>query len=149
MRRLYLNPFQMVFPLNTRRSQAADRILNTNLHQASGKDFMITIRRKDEYALGGSFDFAVDKFFEIMTPNSMSWRGLSMESRQWNIEVGSDKIKYHWDLSGIHIQFNDEISFRKAFQIAEEVSKNLEKHTGYPAKMEISPKPPQSLRDGF
>lgn len=108
--------------------------------EVKGNDFIILIRRKDEYVLGGSFDFAVEKFFDIMTPNSISWRGLSMDSKQWNVEVGNDKINYHWTHEGILMSFSECTSFEKAIKIAKEVSKNLEKHTGFSAILELQPK---------
>ena len=103
------------------------------------QDFVILIRRKDDYVLGGRFDFSVEKFFDIMTPNSLSWRKLSLSSKQWNIEVGPDKINYHWCNSGIHMTFSKGTNFYKAMKIAKEVSRNLEKHTGFKAIIEALP----------
>ena len=111
----------------------------------TGQEFVVLIRRKEDYVLGGRFDFSVEKFFEIMTPNSLTWKKLSMDSKQWNIEVGSDKVNYHWSSVGIQMSFSNDTTFRKALRIAKEVSRNLEKHTGFKAALEIHPKP--SLQD--
>ncbi|MES2213029.1 MAG: hypothetical protein V4490_07850 [Pseudomonadota bacterium] len=98
-----------------------------NMSGWKGRDF--------EFLIVGDIQISNEEFDEIMTPNSMHWS--KFEKNGWpHYKVDEDDFNYSWEMPGIQMTFNDEISFDKARMIADEVVANI-KATGQNAELQI------------
>lgn len=71
-----------------------------------------------------------EDFDRIMTPDSMEWEKIHKNSWVY-YQVGNDEFSYSFEMPGIQMTFNDDISFDKAKQIADEVATKLSGYTGW------------------
>jgi len=93
---------------------------------ATGKDFEILIQ--------GDIDVYAD-WDNVMTPKSMKWEKL--EKNNWTYYmVGDDEYCYSIESPGIQMTFNQEVSYSKAKQIADEIIENI-KETGQEANLVV------------
>ena len=93
----------------------------------TGKDF--------EFLITGVVDIPKDNYDRIMTPNTFQWKKVNRDDWYY-YQVGEDEFTYSWEMPGIQMTFNKEISFGKAKQIADEVISNI-KSTGQDAELVI------------
>jgi len=88
----------------------------------TGKDF--------EFLLTPSnIEVSNEDFDSIMTPDSMEWIKVSKNNWQY-YQVGEDEFSYSFEPPGIQMCFNNEISYAKAKQVADEVAKKLGDYIG-------------------
>ncbi|MEL1242846.1 hypothetical protein AAEO56_01120 [Flavobacterium sp. DGU11] len=81
-----------------------------------GKDF--------EFLIRGDIELTAENYDDIMTPNTMAWQKVIQDGYAY-YKVGNDEICYSWEMPGIQMTFNPEITYLKAKQIADEVMQNL------------------------
>ena len=81
-----------------------------------GKDF--------EFLIRGDINLSNDNYERVMTPNSISCKKILKEDGPF-YQVGEDEFSYSWEMPGIQMTFNAEITYEKAKMIAEEVMENL------------------------
>ncbi len=60
----------------------------------------------------------------IMTPNSMQWVKIVKDGCDY-YRVGDDEYSYSWEMIGIQMVFNAEVSYIKAHKIVYEIINNL------------------------
>jgi hypothetical protein len=90
-----------------------------------GKDF--------EFLITGEIGIPEEDYDRIMTPNTFSWTKVNRDN--WSYyKVGEDEFTYSWEIPGIQMTFNVEITFEKAKKIADEVIDNI-KTTGQEAEL--------------
>jgi hypothetical protein len=88
----------------------------------SGKDFEFLITPAD-------IEIQPEDFDNLMTPDSMAWT--KVVKNEWiYYQVDEDEYKYSWEMPGIQMSFNAEMTFEKARQIVEEVAHKLTTYTG-------------------
>jgi len=92
---------------------------NSNL---TGKDFEFLITPNDIEIKNEDFD-------SLMTPDSIAWEKV-FKKNWYYYKVGADEFTYSMEPPGIQMTFNPEISYAKAFQIANEVAKKLTIYSG-------------------
>lgn len=81
-----------------------------------GKDF--------EFLIRGDINLSNENYERVMTPNSIPYKKILKED--WPFyQVGEDEFSYSWEMPGIQMTFNPEITYEKAKMIAEEVMENL------------------------
>lgn len=102
--------------------------VNEDRSQWTGKDF--------EFLIIGDVDIPAADYDRIMTPNTFEWKKVNRDDWYY-YQVGEDEFTYSWEMPGIQMTFNKEISFEKAKQIADEIICNI-KATGQEAKLVIS-----------
>jgi hypothetical protein len=88
----------------------------------TGKDFEFLIKPED-------IEIKPEDFDNLMTPDSIPWTKVLKNERTY-YQVGVDEFSYSWEIPGIQMTFNAEITFEKARQIVEEVTTKLIKYTG-------------------
>jgi hypothetical protein len=87
----------------------------------TGKDFEFLITP-------GDIKIKPEDFDNLMTPDSIPW--IKVFKNEWTYyQVGVDEFSYSWEIPGIQMTFNAEITFEKARQIVEEVANKLIKYT--------------------
>ncbi len=98
----------------------------------TGKDF--------EFLLTSSadIDIRIEDFDRIMTPDSMDWEKFNKDNSDY-YRVGKDEFSYSFEMIGIQMTFNKEITYAKAREIADEVAKKLIKHTGHEVIVNVIP----------
>lgn len=88
-----------------------------------------------EFLIVGDIDIPTAEFDEIMTPNTFNWEKLIKED--WHFyHIDGDEYSYSFEMPGIQMTFNKEVSFPKAKKIADEVIENIIK-TGQEADLVI------------
>ena len=88
-----------------------------------------------EFLITGDLEIMAENHDEIMTPNSFEWT--KIEKDNWPYyKVGQDEFSYSWEPPGIQMAFNDDITFQKAKNIADEIIENIQK-TGQFAELVI------------
>ena len=92
-----------------------------NFSEMTGKDFEVLIT-PDE------LDIKADDFDHIMTPDSMAWTKTIKDNWVY-YQVDKDEFSYSWEMQGIQMTFNPEMTYLKAKQIVDEVVKKLTKYT--------------------
>lgn len=93
-----------------------------------GRDF--------EFLIRGEVKLPNKNWEEILTPNSMSWEKIIRDDWPF-FRIGSDEFSYSWEMSGIQMTFNAEITYEKARKIADEVINNLRRLGQNPELVEI------------
>lgn len=84
--------------------------------QLFGKDF--------EFLIRGEINLSNENYERVMTPNSIPYKKILKDD--WPFyQVGEDEFSYSWEMPGIQMTFNPEITYKKAKMIAEEVMQNL------------------------
>jgi hypothetical protein len=88
-----------------------------------------------EFLITGDLEITAENHDEIMTPNSFEWT--KIEKDNWPYyQVGQDEFSYSWEPSGIQMTFNEDITFQKAKNIADEIIENIHR-TGQFAELVI------------
>jgi DNA-binding PadR family transcriptional regulator len=88
-----------------------------------------------EFLIIGDLEITAENHDEVMTPNSLEWT--KIEKDNWPYyQVGQDEFSYSWEPPGIQMTFNDNITFQKAKNIADEIIENIHK-TGQLAELVI------------
>lgn len=100
---------------------------NEDRSQWTGKDF--------EFLITGDVDIPAADYDRIMTPNTYQWKKVDRDGWYY-YQVGEDEFTYSWEMPGIQMTFNKEISFEKAKRIAEEVISNI-KAAGQKAELVV------------
>ena len=77
-----------------------------------------------EFLITGNIDITPADFDHLMTPNTFKWTKVVRDDWYY-YQVGEDEFTYSWEMPGIQMTFNKEISFIKAKQIADEVIDNI------------------------
>lgn len=91
-----------------------------DISKITGNDFEFLLTPSD-------LEIEENNFDNLMTPDSISWTKISKDG--WNYyQVGEDEFYYSWELPGIQMCFNNEITYSKAKQIADEVAVKLTLH---------------------
>lgn len=81
----------------------------------TGQDF--------EFLIVGNINVFAD-FDNIMTPNSFEWSKTVKNDCQY-YQIGPDEFSYSIEEPGIQMSFNNEIAFKKAKKIVDEVIENI------------------------
>ena len=90
--------------------------INADRIKWTGKDF--------EFLIVGEINIKPEDFEKIMTPNTIDCQ--KIERDDWiYFKTDKDEFSYSWEMPGIQMTFNSEISFLKAKQIADEVVENI------------------------
>jgi hypothetical protein len=93
----------------------------------TGKDF--------EFLITGDINVPVAEYDHIMTPNSLACK--KVIKNEWcYYQAGADEFTYSWEMPGIQMTFNKEITFEKAKLIADEVIGNI-KAIGQEAELTV------------
>ncbi len=88
-----------------------------------------------EFLITGDLEITAENHDEIMTPNSFEWT--KIEKDNWPYyQVDEDGFSYSWEPPGIQMTFNEDITFQKAKNIADEIMENKHK-TGQFAELVI------------
>lgn len=88
-----------------------------------------------EFLITGDLEITPESHDEIMTPNSFEW--IKIEKDNWPYyQVGKDEFSYSWEPPGIQMTFNEDITFQKAKNIADEIMENIH-NTGQFAELVI------------
>jgi hypothetical protein len=82
----------------------------------TGKDF--------EFLIRGDIHILPEDFDRIMTPNTLECNKV-IKNGWVHYQIGNDEYSYSWEIPGIQMTFNKEITFEKAKQIADEVINNI------------------------
>ena len=91
----------------------------------TGRDF--------EFMITGDLHIPDEDYDRIMTPNTLGW--CKVHKDDWYYyQVAGDEYTYSWEMPGIQMIFNDEITYGKARQIADEVLENI-RSTGQKAEL--------------
>lgn len=93
----------------------------------TGKDF--------EFLIAGEIDIAPEDYERVLTPNSFEWRKIERENCTY-YHIDNDEYSCSLEEPGIQLSFNEEIPFKKARQIANEVVDNI-KATGQYAELVV------------
>jgi|GEM_PF-1679959 len=79
-----------------------------------------------EFLITGDLEITAENHDEIMTPNSFEWTKIQKDNWPY-YQVGQDEFSYSWEPPGIQMTFNDDITFQKAKNIADEIMENIKK----------------------
>lgn len=101
----------------------------------TGKDFKFLITP-------GDIKIKREDFDNLMTPDSIPWTKVFKNECTY-YQVGVDEFSYSWEMPGIQMTFNAEITFEKARQIVEEVANKLIKYTGQEIEVLFIPTDPK------
>lgn len=93
----------------------------------TGKDF--------EFLITGELELSAENHDQIMTPNSLAWTKIERDNWPY-YRVGQDEFHYSWEPPGIQMVFSDDITFKKAKTIADEIIENL-RLAGQMAELQI------------
>ena len=104
-----------------------DNSTTINRSNWKGSDF--------EFLITGDLEISKDDFDSLMTPNSIEWKKV-LKNDWLYYQVGEDEFSYSWEMPGIQMTFNKEITFEKAKIIADEIILNI-KNTGQHAELRI------------
>ncbi len=88
-----------------------------------------------EFLIVGDIDISTAEFDEVMTPNTFNWEKLIKEDWLY-YQIDGDEYSYSFEMPGIQMTFNKEVSFPKAKRIADEVVENIIR-TGQEAELVI------------
>lgn len=97
-------------------------ILRMDTNSLTGEDFEFLLTP-------GDIEIGIEEFDQLMTPYSMKWNKIFRDNWYY-YQVDNDEFTYSFELPGIQMTFNKEISYKKAKTIAEEVAKNLTEYSG-------------------
>ena len=110
---------------------------NPDMNTWKGAHFSFYIQRADKGFDPDEINFDNYDFDEVMTPNSFEVNKVRKDD--WDYyQVGDDEFCYSLEPPGYLMEFNDEITFVKAKQIADEIITNLEQCMGYQIQLEIN-----------
>jgi len=81
-----------------------------------GKDF--------EFMITGDINIPIDKFEDIMLPKSLELKEIQRDN--WTYyQFGENEFTYSYEMVGIQMTFNDNIDYRKAKEIVDEVLEQI------------------------
>jgi hypothetical protein len=106
--------------------------VNIETSKTTGKDFEFLLTPSD-------IEIPANDFDNLMTPDSMTWTKIT--KNDWTYyQVDKDEFSYSWEMPGIQMTFNPEITYMKAKLIADEVASKLTKYLGEKVEVHFIPK---------
>jgi hypothetical protein len=89
---------------------------NVDRSDWKGKDF--------EFMITGDINIPIDKFEDIMLPKSLELKEIKRDN--WTYyQFGENEFTYSYEMVGIQMTFNDNIDYRKAKEIVDEVLEQI------------------------
>ncbi|CDN75359.1 hypothetical protein [Elizabethkingia anophelis] len=88
-----------------------------------------------EFLIRGEIELDSENWEQILTPNSFKTEKI-LRNDWFYFKVDNDEFSYSFEEPGIQMTFNNEMDFKKAKKIADEVIEKI-KSTGQNAELEI------------
>ena len=107
------------------RKNKKQNLNKTEIQKSEPKDNSKLFGKDFEFLIRGEINLSNENYERVMTPNSIPYKKILKDDCPF-YKVGEDEFSYSWEMPGIQMTFNPEITYMKARMIAEEVMQNLE-----------------------